>query len=62
MRSTDGGGTWASLLDLAQPSAAGLAPPSGDLILAEASEAGGTQLDRLDDGPAHPAVLYLSVA
>jgi hypothetical protein len=48
--SRDDGATWALVLYLRQPSANGLALPDGDLMLAEASEAGG--MHRLPMGTA----------
>ncbi|HEY6596148.1 MAG TPA: hypothetical protein VI011_18915 [Asanoa sp.] len=66
VRSTDAGSTWTTVLGLAQAGAAGLALPNGDVILAEASaaggvyrlKAGGSALERLTDAPAHVNALY----
>ena len=66
VRSTDAGSTWTTVLGLAQAGAAGLALPNGDVILAEASaaggvyrlKAGGSAPERLTDAPAHVNALY----
>src|SRR5262249_33980438 len=48
VRSTDGGTTWSTVLDLPWPTSNGLALPNGDLLLVRASAEGGTY--RLDTG------------
>jgi hypothetical protein len=68
VRSTNGGSTWTEVLRRAQPGAAGLALPNGDVIVAEASQAGGlyrlkpgaSALEKLTAAPAHVSALYMS--